>query len=167
MLNLLTRMSGLSFLRRKVRWTSFLPREAMHAWVLGRFGCGQLFATLWTVALQAPLSMGILQARILEWVAVPSSRGSSLSRDWTCVSYVSCFGRLVLYDLHHLGSLREAMGPVILGERARLWAKSGKVGGLKHFGSCFSLLDFGSKGPWFPMNVLNRVLWVSADWFLK
>ena len=29
-------------------------------------------ATLWTVALQAPLSMGILQARILEWVAMPS-----------------------------------------------------------------------------------------------
>ena len=31
---------------------------------------------LWTVAHQAPLSMGILQARILEWVAMPSSRGS-------------------------------------------------------------------------------------------
>ena len=27
--------------------------------------------TLWTVARQAPLSMGILQARILEWVACP------------------------------------------------------------------------------------------------
>ena len=27
------------------------------------------------VALQAPLSMGILQARILEWVAMSSSRG--------------------------------------------------------------------------------------------
>ena len=26
---------------------------------------------------QAPLSMGILQARIVEWVAMPSSRGSS------------------------------------------------------------------------------------------
>ena len=30
--------------------------------------------TPWTVALQAPLSMGILQARILDWVAMPSSR---------------------------------------------------------------------------------------------
>ena len=29
---------------------------------------------------------GILQARILEWVAVPSSRGSSPPRDWTRVS---------------------------------------------------------------------------------
>ena len=31
----------------------------------------------WTVTCQAPLSVGILQARILEWVAIPFSRGSS------------------------------------------------------------------------------------------
>lgn len=30
-----------------------------------------------TVANQAPLTMGILQARILDWVAMSSSRGSS------------------------------------------------------------------------------------------
>ena len=33
---------------------------------------------------------GILQARILEWVAISYSRGSSRSRDWTRVSCVSC-----------------------------------------------------------------------------
>ena len=33
---------------------------------------------------------GILLARILEWVAMPSSRGSSWLRDWTQVSCVSC-----------------------------------------------------------------------------
>ena len=43
---------------------------------------------------------GILQARILEWVAMLSSRGSSQLRDQTCISYISCNGR-VLY--HHLG----------------------------------------------------------------
>ena len=32
-----------------------------------------LSATPWTAARQAPLSLGILQARILEWVAMPSS----------------------------------------------------------------------------------------------
>ena len=37
----------------------------------------RLFATPWTVALQAPLFMGILQARILEWITTPSSKGSS------------------------------------------------------------------------------------------
>ena len=40
---------------------------------------------------------GILQARILEWVAKPSSRGSSQPRDQTLVSYVSCIVTLVLY----------------------------------------------------------------------
>ena len=42
----------------------------------------------WTVAHQAPLSMGNLQARILEWVVMPSSRGSSQPRDQTQVSYI-------------------------------------------------------------------------------
>ena len=32
----------------------------------------------------------ILQARILEWLAMPSSRGSSWHKDWTLVSCVSC-----------------------------------------------------------------------------
>ena len=35
----------------------------------------------------------ILQARILEWVAMPSSRGSSPPRDLTQVSYVSCIAK--------------------------------------------------------------------------
>ena len=50
--------------------------------------CGSvwLFVTPWTVACQAPLSVGILQARILECVAMSSSRGSSQFRDWTWVS---------------------------------------------------------------------------------
>ena len=38
-------------------------------------------ATLWTVAHQALLSMGILQARILEWIAMPSCKESSQPRD--------------------------------------------------------------------------------------
>ena len=36
---------------------------------------------------------GILQARILEWVAISSSRASPQSRDQTRVSCVSCIGR--------------------------------------------------------------------------
>ena len=40
-----------------------------------------LFMTHWTVTRQAPLSMGSLQAKILEWVAIPFSRGSSQPRD--------------------------------------------------------------------------------------
>ena len=50
---------------------------------------------IWTEASQAPLVHGILQAGILEWVAMPSSRGSSRSRDQTCVFQVSCVGRRI------------------------------------------------------------------------
>ena len=46
-------------------------------------------ATPWTVAHQALLSMGVLQARILEWVAMPSSRGSSQPKDQTLVSCIA------------------------------------------------------------------------------
>ena len=49
-----------------------------------------LLATPWTVARQVPLSMGILQATILQWVAMPSSRGSSPLRDRTQVSHIAC-----------------------------------------------------------------------------
>ena len=45
--------------------------------------------TVKTVAHQSPLSMGILQARILEWVAVPFSRGSSWPNDQTRVSCIA------------------------------------------------------------------------------
>ena len=58
--------------------------------------CVWLFATPWTVTHQAFLSMGILQARILEWVAMPSSRGSSWPRDQT---QVSCIGKQVSLPL--------------------------------------------------------------------
>ena len=47
---------------------------------------------------------GILQARILEWVAISFFRGSSQPRDQTCISYVSCTGRWIFYHLHHLRS---------------------------------------------------------------
>ena len=49
----------------------------------------QLFATPWAIACQAPLSLGILWARLLEWVARPSSRGSSQPRDQTQVSCIA------------------------------------------------------------------------------
>ena len=40
----------------------------------------------------------ILQARILEWATISYSRGSSLLKNGTQVSYISCIGRQVLYD---------------------------------------------------------------------
>ena len=49
---------------------------------------------------------GVLQARILEWVAISYSRGSSLPRDWT---HVSCTGRWILLPLSHLGKPQLSM----------------------------------------------------------
>ena len=49
--------------------------------VLSQFSQVQLFATLWALALHALLTKSILQARILEWVAIPFSKGSSHVRD--------------------------------------------------------------------------------------
>ena len=47
---------------------------------------------------------GIVQTRILEQVAMPSSRGSSEPRSQTHISYVSCTGRRFLHHWCHLGS---------------------------------------------------------------
>ena len=49
----------------------------------------QFFATPWTIAHYVLLSIGILQARILEWVANPFSTGSSWPRDRTQVSCIA------------------------------------------------------------------------------
>ena len=51
------------------------------ACVLSRFSRVRLFATLWTAALQGSSVHEILQVRILEWVAIPSSSGSSPTQD--------------------------------------------------------------------------------------
>ena len=46
-------------------------------------------ATLGTVAHQAAQSLGILQTRILPWVAISFSRSSSQTRDGTCISHIA------------------------------------------------------------------------------
>ena len=56
---------------------------------VGFFSHLQLFVTPWAIcSLPGSSVHGILQARILEWVALPSFRGSSQPRDQT---RVSCF----------------------------------------------------------------------------
>ena len=57
-------------------------------------------ATPWTIAHKAPLSMGILQARKLEWVATPFSRRSSQPR----IEPRFLYCRWILYHLSPQGS---------------------------------------------------------------
>ena len=56
----------------------------------------QLFATPWDCSPPGFSVHGIFQARVLEWFAMPSSRGSSWPRKWTHVSCISGIGRQIL-----------------------------------------------------------------------
>ena len=67
-------------------------KETLISYVLSHFSRLQLLATLWTIAHQAPLSMG--SSRMV-WVAI--SRGSSQTRDQTHISCISCIGRQILH----------------------------------------------------------------------
>ena len=58
----------------------------LRACVLSHFSRARLHVTLWTVAHPGSSGRGILRARALERVAMPSSKGSSRPRDRTCVS---------------------------------------------------------------------------------
>ena len=68
--------------------------------MIRRWYIAQLFLTLCDPLDCSPPGSsvhGILQARILEWVAISSSRGSSQPRDWTHISCISCISRRILY----------------------------------------------------------------------
>ena len=49
----------------------------------------QLFVTPMDYSLPGSSIHGIFQARVLEWVAISISRGSSQPRDWTQVSHIA------------------------------------------------------------------------------
>ena len=58
----------------------------------------QSFSTIWDPTDCRPQGSsvhGISQGRILEWVVISVSRGSSRPRDWSCISF--CTGRWILY----------------------------------------------------------------------
>ena len=71
----------------------------VRVYVLSHFSCVWLCDPM-DCSLPGYSAHGILQARILEWVDISFSRGSSWLRDQICISYVSCIGRQVL---DHLG----------------------------------------------------------------
>ena len=77
-----------------------LPKVTLHLWTPVCACSPQSYPTLCDpvdCSLLGSSVHGILQARILEWVAKPSSRRSSRPRDQTHISYISCIGRRVLY----------------------------------------------------------------------
>ena len=62
-------------------WTSFLTSELESVCVFSRSVVSDSLQSPQTATHQAPLSTVISQARILEWVAISSSRGSSRPRE--------------------------------------------------------------------------------------
>ena len=78
----------------------FMEKQEKKSSYLYMHVCSVVSNSLWPVDCSPPGSSvhGILQARILEWVAVPASGGSSWPRDWICIS---CIGRQILYQLRH------------------------------------------------------------------
>ena len=79
-----------------IEFESLLPYTSMCVRMLSHYSRVQLFATL-SCSPPGSSAHGILQTRMLQWVAMLSSRGSSGLRDQTCVSYVSCIARWVLH----------------------------------------------------------------------
>ena len=81
-------------------FTASVPRACMHAkWLQS---CPTLCNPMNYIPPGSSVH-GTLQARILEWVAMPSSRGSPGPMDRTHVSFVFCIGRQVLYHWSLLG----------------------------------------------------------------
>ena len=78
---------------------AFKAGSCLHAALLQL--CPTLFNSM-DYSLPGSSVHGILQARILEWVATSSSRGSSQPRDRTCICYISFICRLILYHQHQL-----------------------------------------------------------------
>ena len=60
---------------------------------LGRFSHVQIFETLWSIAHQAPLSMGFSRPEHWSGLPCPPPGGCSQPRDRTCFPSVSCIGR--------------------------------------------------------------------------
>ena len=60
--------------------------------------------TLWTVACQAPLSIGFCRQEYWSGLPCPSFRGSSQLREEPVSLRFTCFDRRALYHQHHLGS---------------------------------------------------------------
>ena len=87
------------------RWSIFslrypvwclLPHEAASLRATAIQSCPTLCETMTSSSLGLSVH-GNLQARILEWVAIPFLRGSSWPRDRTHVAHASCIGRQILY----------------------------------------------------------------------
>ena len=83
------------------------PRVYMQQILMHAFSITLLCPTLCNCRGWSPPDSSVhrlVRARILEWVAISSSKGSSQPRGWIYISHISCIGRQIFLPLRHLGS---------------------------------------------------------------
>ena len=80
--------------------------KILHACLLSHLSCVLLFVTPWTVAHQAPLSMGFSRQEYWSGLPCPPPEDPPDPGIKPTSLMVSCIGREVLYHWHHLGSPR-------------------------------------------------------------
>ena len=108
--------------------------------------CAQLYPTLFhpmDCSLPDSSVHGIFQARILQWVAISSSRGSSLPWDGTPVSCISCNAGRFFLPLSHWGSPSGVqLHPNFCQSALVSLVKQHRLGGLK----CQTFTSYHSRG---------------------
>ena len=89
---------------------------------------------------------GISQGRILEWVAISYSRGSSWPRNWTCLCCVSCIGRQILYHCTTCVSIQ--FSGSVVSDSATPWTAAGQASlSITNFWSLLKLMSIESVMP--------------------
>ena len=88
-------MMSISQSPESVNMLLYMAKVTLWTWLKLCGCCAQLLQSCPTLCSPMDCSLpgsnvhGILQARILEWVAMPSSRGSSWPRDWIHISVIA------------------------------------------------------------------------------
>ena len=130
--------------------------------MLSRFSPVRLCVTQWTVARQAPLSVGFPRQEYWSGLPLEICRGSPRPRDQTWISYVSCIGRPVLYLQWNSFLSRgwcsfPGLSVQVVAETQRERKQRG--GGEQRFGpTLMALCETGSP------NCFARLLW-GREWF--
>ena len=102
---------------------------------------------------------GILQAEILQWVAIPFSRGSSRPRDQARAYCISCFGRRIL---HHCATWEAPKNPQTH-QKSHSWGQEPGLCGQVDFDSnpsCF----FTTKSPFLHMGLSYTIYRKKSNW---
>ena len=101
----------------------------------------------------------IVQARILQWVAIPFSRGSSQPRDQARVYCISCTGRRIL---HHCATWEAPQNPQTH-QKSHSWGQEQGLHGQEDFDSnpsCF----FTTKSQFLHMGLLYMIYRKKINW---